>query len=335
MALTGKQKAAMLLMSLDAGTASELLKGVDAQVVQELAVELAHLDAAGYRSNKQNAEVARQFCDSLQTKQVFHLNSFLNEMLKNTVGVDKAEQIQTQIQDMLYKRDGFIPIRSVDTRTIAAVLEYEHPQAAAVVLSELPAKKSSEVLGLLGEGIRVSAISRMTESETMTPEAKAQIARTVCKHLGAVTSGGASGASARPEQSQRKVAVLLRNLGKELREGLLGAIQKADDQAGAKVADLMIIWDDVPQVADRSLQEALRAIDAKQLALALFKADEVIAEKIRSNISKQAAAALDEQASLMVTPEKEDVESARAKVIKTLAETDKKIGLAFTEGEIG
>ncbi|MCK4293762.1 MAG: hypothetical protein KAY65_11235 [Planctomycetes bacterium] len=325
----------MLLMSLDAGTASELLKGVDAQVVQELAVELAHLDAAGYRSNKQNAEIARQFCDSLQTKQVFHLNSFLNEMLKNTVGVEKAEQIQTQIQDLLLKRDPFIPIRSANTQAIAAVLEYEHPQAAAVVLSELPAKKSSEVLGLLGEGIRLTAISRMTSSETVTAEAKTRIAEAVCKRLEAFTSARSGGAAADPEQSLRKVAVILRNLGKELREGLLGAIQKADDQAGAKVADLMIIWDDVPQVADRSLQEALRAIDAKQLALALFKADEVIAEKIRSNISKQAAAALDEQASLMVTPEKEDVESARAKVIKTLAETDKKIGLAFTEGEIG
>ena len=34
--LTGKQKAAMLLRSLDSATAAELLKGVDAKVFQEL-----------------------------------------------------------------------------------------------------------------------------------------------------------------------------------------------------------------------------------------------------------------------------------------------------------
>jgi flagellar motor switch protein FliG len=33
--LNGKQKAAMLLMSLDAVSAAELLKGVDSEVVQE------------------------------------------------------------------------------------------------------------------------------------------------------------------------------------------------------------------------------------------------------------------------------------------------------------
>ena len=53
MTLTGKQKAAMLLMSLDVATAAELLKGLDAKVVQELAVELAYLDTTGCRSSKQ------------------------------------------------------------------------------------------------------------------------------------------------------------------------------------------------------------------------------------------------------------------------------------------
>jgi len=44
MVLTGKQKAAMLLMSLDAPTATELVKGLDTEVVNELAVELSHLE---------------------------------------------------------------------------------------------------------------------------------------------------------------------------------------------------------------------------------------------------------------------------------------------------
>ena len=132
MALTGKQKAAMLLMSLDAATAAELVRGLDAEVVQELVVELAYLDAAGFRSNKQSAEIARQFCNSLESrKEGFHLNRFLNEVLKSTVGNEKAEHIQTQIQDLLHKRDPFISIRSVDPQTIASILESEHPQAAA------------------------------------------------------------------------------------------------------------------------------------------------------------------------------------------------------------
>jgi len=331
-ALTGKQKAAMLLMSLDAATATELLKGVKPELIQELAVELTYLDAAGYRSGKQSAQIARQFCDSLQADEEFHIKSFMKEMLKSTVGDEKAEQIQTQIQDLLQKRDPFIPIHSADSQTIASILEDEHPQAAAVVLSELSAKKSSEVLGLLGEGIRLSAISRMTGSDTVNVEAKSRIAEIVCKRLEAVTTARGSGfVQTRPEQSLRKVAVILRNLGKGLRDGLLGTIQEKDSKVGQIVANLMIVWDDIPQVADRTLQDALRGIEAQKLALALTKADDVIIKKIKSNISERATAMVDEGALLISAPRKEDIEQAREGIVRVLREMNEKGELALME----
>jgi flagellar motor switch protein FliG len=331
MVMNGKQKAAMLLMSLDAATAAELLKGVDAEVIQELAVELAYLDAAGLKDTKQSTEIARQFCDSLQAKKGFHFKSFLDKMLKSTVGHEKAEQIKTEIESLLQKRDPFIPIRSVDSHTLASVLETEHPQAVAVVLSELPAKKSAEVLGLLEQGIRLSTAGRMTDSDSITSEAKARIAEMVCKRLETFTTvkGGAS--RVQKGQSLRKVAVVLRNLGKELRDGILGAINEKDSEAGKSVANLMIIWEDIPQVADRSMQEALRGIDSKKLALALVKADEAIIKKIRSNISERAAAAIDEETSLMSTPKKDDIEQSREEIVKTLREINEKGELNFIE----
>ena len=105
MALTGKQKAAMLLMGLDATTAAELLKGDNPELVQELAMELAYLDAAGYHGGKQSTQVAREFCNSLQANETFHLKSFLKETLKSTVGDEKAEQIRAQIQNLQKRRD--------------------------------------------------------------------------------------------------------------------------------------------------------------------------------------------------------------------------------------
>ena len=332
MALTGRQKAAMLLMSLDAATAAELVKGLDAEVVQELAVELAYLDAAGLRTGARSAEVVQQFCNSLENEEPFHLGSFLNEMLNSTVGGERAHQIKTEIQSMLQKRDPFLPIRSVDPQTMASVLESEHPQAVAVVLSELPAKTSSEVIGLLGEGVRLSTISRMTSSETVTAEAKARIAETVCKRLDVVTAGCTGDmAMVRPEQSLRKVAVILRNLGKEVRDGLMSAIEQSEGGVAEMVRNLMIIWEDIPKVVDRSLQQALRGIDAKKLALALSKTDEEIAEKIKSNISERAAATVDEEASLMSSPKREEVEEARGEIVQILREMNENGELAFVE----
>jgi len=328
MALTGKQKAAMLLMSLDAVTAAELLKGVKHEVVQELAVELAYLDAAGLRNSKQSAEVASQFCDLLHPGKGFHIKGFLDTMLKSTVGNEKAKQIQTQIEELLRKKDPFMAIRSANSQTLVAVLGEEHPQAVAVVLSELPAKKSSEVLGLLAENVRNSAIGGMTNIGSVSAEAKRRIAEMVYKRLEAINMQGGAVLQSQP---LRKVAVVLRNLGKELRDGLLAALKEKDSQAAEKVGDLMVLWEDIMQVTDRSMQEALRGVDSQKLALALYKADESLTKKIKANISERAAAAIDEETSLMSSPKKEDIAGAREELVIVLREMNKKGELNFIE----
>jgi flagellar motor switch protein FliG len=334
-ALTRKQKAALLLTSLDVGTVAELLKGVDPKMVQELAVELGYLDAAGHRNARQTAEVAHQFYSSLQKQNEagFHFKNFLREMLKNTVGEDKTKQIQQDIQDLLQKRDPFMTIRSTDIQSLSSVLETEHPQAVAVVLSELPPKKGSELLGRLPEGVRVSAISRMTTLSGVTSEAKARIAQMVGKRLAMLRSDQAAGGAiqAAPEQSLRKVAVIVRNLDKDIRDGVLEAIVQKDKDVAEKVTNLMVVWEDLPQIADRPVQQALHGISEKQLALALYEAPNEIATKIRSNISERAAAMIDEETSLMAAPKKEDIKQAREKVVASLRELNRKGELTFVE----
>ena len=318
-------------MSLDAATAAELLKDVDPEVVQELAVELAYLDASGMHDSKQNAAIARQFYDSLETEETFHFKAFLNTMLKSTVGDRKAEEIQTQIGNLLQKRDPFMPIRSADSATLATVLANEHPQATAVVLSELPARKSSEVLRRLDEGVRLSAVGRMVGADTTTEEAKTRIAEAVCKRLGALAAAGRGRGRTGGEESLRKVAVILRNLGKELQGGLLNAVKEEDGEVGEKVANLMILWEDVSQVTDISLQEGLQKVKSRKLALALVRADEAIVEKIKANISERAAVAIEEEASLMSGARKGDIEQAREEIVRALREMNEKGELNFIE----
>lgn len=334
MTLTRKQKAAMLLMSLDTATASELLRDVKPEIVRELAIELAYLDAAGYATTQQSLEYVKEFWSGLRLKEGFKIKNFLREMLKNTVGGDKAEQIQKEIKGLLQQRDPFIPVRQSDAQTIAAVLKDEHSQAVAVALSELTPKKSSDVLKLLEENMRLTVVARMTASERVTPEAKTRIAEMICEKLrGLKTDNRAAQQQMHPEQSLRKVAVMLRNLSRELRDGLLKAIRDKDAEAAEKVGNLMIIWEDIPLVTDRSLQQILREIEARDLALALTKADAAIVSKIRANISERAAQTLDEEASLMSAPKKEDIEKARDGIVAVLRSKNQNGELAFIEQE--
>jgi flagellar motor switch protein FliG len=342
MALTGKQKAAILLMSLDPVTAAELLKGVKPETVQELAVELAFLEASGVRDSKQSMEVASQFCQSLAPTQGSQFKKFLETLLKSSVGIEKAKQIQTQIDELLDKRDPFKIIRAASSRKLAEILSVEHPQAVAIVLSELPSKKSSEVLGLVDEKIRLGAISGMSGAVLVNAEAKKRIAEIINKKLETrVAAPGApagAGAGAGDEEGEgehplRKTAMVIRNLAKEIREGLMTALQERDPEAAEKINELMVVWEDMTQITDRSMQEALRGIDAGKLALALCKAEEQHVKKIKANISERAAASIDEETSLMAPPKKEDIIKAREELVDVWRDMNKKGTLNFIEEE--
>ncbi|MHC4640467.1 MAG: FliG C-terminal domain-containing protein [Planctomycetota bacterium] len=282
MTLTGRQKAAMLLMSLDAATAAELLKGINPELVQELAVELAYLDATGYQSDKQST-ITRQFCNSLQADQELGFKSYFEQMMKSTVGNENERQSHTQIKDIQQENDLFAPVRLLDSQTIASVLEKEHPRSAAVVLSELPPEKSSDVLDLLDRGIRFSAIRRMTTCKNMAAEAKARIAETVCMRLKAFTTDDINEAEpSRLEQFVSKIALITQNLGKNLRSALLGSANTQKDITGEVVTD------------------------------------DTLVQKITSNISERTAAMLDEEAVRLSTVKCDDVEEARKEIIQVL-----------------
>ena len=93
----------------------------------------------------------------------------------------------------------------------------------------------------------------------------------------------------------------------------------------------MITWEDITEIADRSLQEALRTVEASKLAIALYGADEEIVQKIRSNISERLATTLDEEASLMQEPLPKEILEAREGIVQPLREANEEGKLRFAQ----
>ncbi len=327
--LTGKQKAAMLLMSLDSATATELLKGLNAEEIQEIAMELARMDASEQRDAREQAKVAQEFCSSLQQNQThkFSMKTFLNEMLVSVLGGDNAEKIQSRVKKAMGEKDLFVDIRLASTDELVLALEGEHPQTIAVVLSELAPKKSQDVLSRLSEEARLKAVCRMTNPELVGSGVKQRMAFTVNERLKSLKG---ETLAEKPEQTLRKLAIVLSGLEKDLRDQLLDELNKHDEETSTMVRRLMITWEDIPSVADRSMQEALRTVEPSRLAVALYGADEDIVQKVRSNISERAAAMLDEEISLMQEPLEKEVLDAREEVVSPLRDANEQGTLRVT-----
>jgi flagellar motor switch protein FliG len=327
--MTGTQKAAMLLMGLDAATATELLKGLEAEEIQEIAMELARFQVSNEVSPDEQTQIAQEFCSSLQQQQArkFSMKTFLNEMLITVLDKDTAEQIQSEVKKISGGTDQFGEIRLASSDELVLAMKGEHPQTIAVVLSELDPKKSQDVLARLDEETRLKAVCRMLNPELVGSGVKQRMAYTVSERLQGFKGETLTES---PEQTLRKLAVVLSGLETDLRDQMLDEISKHDEETSKTVRNLMITWDDIPSIADRSMQEALRNVESNKLAVALYGANDAIVEKIRSNISERAVASLDEEISLMQDPIEKEVLDAREEVVNPLREANEQGTLRMT-----
>jgi flagellar motor switch protein FliG len=333
MAISGRQKALMLLASLDATTAAELLKGLPSEEIQTIAIELAQFEASGSRDINEQTKAAREFCNTLKTNRAQGLNikTFIQDVLASTFDKDQAESVQCQINRSTGKKDSFAAIRTASVDSLVAALEGEHPQTIAVILSELPASKSQEVLSLLNDQIRRKAVSKVVNQDLLGTGVRERMASMVSARLESL--GGVT-VVARPgdrEQNLRKLALMLSGLEKELRDQMLEEVQKHDEETCTTVRRLMVTWEDIPSIADRSLQECIRSIDASKLAVALYGAEEEIVQKIRANISERMAASVDEETSLMQDPLEKEILEARDEVVAPLRTANEEGTLRFVQ----
>jgi len=333
MAISGKRKVAMLLANLDAATATELLRDQPQEVVEEIAMELSHLDVAG-QTGEEGIAAVRDFCTSLQRGNTGGLNikSFINSVLKGS-SKEKTAEMREQMQQAIREKDPFVAIASASPMQIAAALQGEPPQAVALVISSLPPKMGTDVLARLNEDISLKTVWRMARPGEVSLRTIRRIGEMICKKLVELTSDDEAPLieEALPKEMLRKVALVLSGLEKKKRDSLLEEIGDKDADIVNTVKALMVTWEDIPKIEDRSLQEALRKIDATLLAKALYNADPIIVHKIRSNISERAAQMVDEETSLMAEPRKKEILEAREDVAKPLREANEAENLAFIE----
>lgn len=322
MALTGKQKAALLLMGLDASTAAELLKSIQPEQAEGVALELAYLDTQTYSEITEESHATVQaFYEALKGGKGFHLKTFLRKVLEQSMGKEKADVFESYVKKEAKKRDPFVAVRLAAVDELVSALQTQHPCTVAVVLSELAPRKARDILGFLDEELQTRTVCAMTRLKEIGIEVRQHIASLITDSLKGVQR---EILPEREERVLRRLALVLSGLKGPLRDRLLDAINKEDDKMFTTLKSLMLTWEDIPSVASRSLQEVLRTVDIPKLAVALHGATDEIKVKIRSCISQRVAANLDEEISLMQEPTQDNVFEAREETLAPLREAAEK-----------
>jgi flagellar motor switch protein FliG len=324
---SGARKAAMLLMSLDPASAAELLKEARPEVANRIVAELASLGASPRTAEA--GEPAQEFLGMLTKAAGGGAGrKFLKELLDTAMGKDRSKEMLSRLEETQRHGDPFHAIRGLDSALLAKALQGESPQVVALVLSDLPAKKSTELVGLLDESVRVESLRGIAAGEEPSPEVRKRVADLVLSRVSAPTMRQ----SGRRDHQMRKVALLLRGLEGEMRGKLLQSMAQSDPESGKAIQDAMVTWEDIVAIADRSLQEVMRGMESRKLAMALVGAEAAIVAKLRTAMSERAAAMLEEEMSLLSAPKASEIAQARQAILTDLRELNANNMLSFVEG---
>ena len=307
--MPGVRKVAVLLMSLDTDRAARLIRELDPDDVAAVAVELEQLQhIASPTIDGVIEDFARTAAE--QRGDVRGSSGYVRRLLELSLGADGAAEVYDQLGGN--QRFGFLD--SFDVPTLVTMLGEEHPQTIAVVLAHLAPDRAARILGGFEEavqceiGIRVATMERTNATAVDAIEAALQLR---ADELLAAREAGGVGVV------ESLIAMLTRS-DKATERAVLAELEQIDPEMAEEVRAKLFTFEDIVSLDDRAVQQILRQVDTRGLAVALKGVDEIVRNKVLSNMSSRASENLLEEIDMLKGIRAADVKEARTEIVKVI-----------------
>jgi flagellar motor switch protein FliG len=328
--ITGKRKAAILLVLLGDDAATHVYKNLPETELRIITQEIAELD---YVSPQTAAKVLEEYHELSLTQEYLAQGGpdYANKLLVKAFGdqgaqalieeVSRAQELSAQNLDTLQK---------TDPQQLAKFIQGEHPQTIALVIAHLNTKAARAVLMLLPDKIRGQAVKRLAQMQQFSPEMVKKISLVLHRRL---TDLGQQ--SRRAYGGVKAVADLLNQTDQETSSSILESIEEDNAQLATSIRNLMFTFEDFLEVPDTGMRELLGQIDKKTLAVSLKGASEDLRNHIFKCMSSRAVEMLKEDMEALGPIRSREVHAAQQEVVTVARrlEGEGKLVLKAEQGE--
>jgi len=213
----------------------------------------------------------------------FGAGTQIRQIMEKALGHERAENMLARItpQEQAKALDA---LKWMDPRTIANLVENEHPQIIALVMAHLDPPIAADVLQLMPEDIQPDLIYRVATMGPVSSEAIEDLERLLLRPVAPAKSGGVTKRGGTGEAAQ-----IVNNARKSAEQRIIKALQKLDKNVARSVEDEMFVFDNLMALDDRNLGTLLRSIEGDVMVPALKGADERMKAKIFGCMSTRAA----------------------------------------------
>ena len=306
--LSGVQRAAIVLLSLGEQQAAEVLKHMGAKEVQKLGVAMT---SVGGISRESVVGVFDEFIDVLAHPSGLGsgADDYVRNVLTQALGEERAS---TLIDRILLGRNtsGLDTLKWMEPRAIADLVRQEHPQIIAIVMAHLDGDQAAEVLKCLPDRVRADVLIRIATLDGIPPHALNELNDVMARQF-----AGSQNLKSSSVGGIKVAANILNFMDSGQDELILGNIGEVDSDLGARIRDLMFVFDNLADIDDRAMQSVLRDVPSDKLALALRGAEAKVRDKITSNMSQRAAEILLEDMEARGPVRLAEVEAAQKEIL--------------------
>jgi len=309
--LTGRQKAAILLITLGPEVSAQVFKHLRDEEIEQLTLEIANVRKV---DPTEKDAIMAEF-HQIAVAQEFLTQGGINyakEILEKALGTGKAMDIinrltatlQVRPFDFARKADaGQILnfIQNENAQTIALVLSYLHAEQAAIILSSLPQEKQADVA------------KRIALMDSTSPEVISQVERVLEQKLSATVTQDYTSAG-----GIEAIVQILNGVDRGTERTILDSLEIQDPELAEEIKKRMFVFEDIVNLDNRSIQRIIRDIENADLQLALKVASEEVREAIFRNMSKRMADSFKEEMEFMGPVRLRDVEEAQTRIVATV-----------------
>ncbi|MEO0387183.1 MAG: FliG C-terminal domain-containing protein [Pseudomonadota bacterium] len=308
------EKAAIILTAIGPEMAGDFLKDLDENALTRTAMAISQLD-----------RVPEETLDAVIAE--FLLSIGTDDEIQGGIGT--ARRLLGQVLDDQTIEKIMFDVEGGDSRAawkklnectnaqLAAFIGAEHPQTAAVILSEIRADKAAGVIERLDPEFAQQAVFRLSRVPSLDTEVAEMVERVIIRDfLSAIQK------TKRSRKPSEVIAGLMNNLTSETREKFLAQLEDQKPALAAEVIKTMFTFSDIRnRIEVRDIATLVKELDEPLLLQALKfgrQTNNASTDFILSNMSKRMSERLNEDIDAMPDLSPKEGESAQQDLVREI-----------------
>lgn len=306
--LTGKQKAAILLISLGPDVSAQVYKHLTEEEIERLSLEISSVKKvdAGMKE-----DVLEQFHQIVLAQDYISQGGigYAKTVLEKAFGESEASNIINRLTSSLQVRP-FDFARKADPQQVLNFIQNEHPQTIALVLSYLDPEQAGQILSALPQEMQADIAKRIATMDSTSPEIISQVEEVLERNIASsytedyTQTGGI-----------QTVVEVLNGVDRSTERTILDALEIQDPELADEIKKRMFVFEDIVILDNRAIQRVIREVENEDLRLALKVSSDEVKDIVFKNMSQRMAETFKEEMEFMGPVRLRDVEEAQSRIV--------------------